>query len=119
MENKIKENEKIKNELNIKNEELNKLKIKLYDIDYANKNKVEKSFSINFMSIDQSFLYPISCNENDSIAKLEEEVYNEYPKYKEYNTFLTVNGNIIKRFKTIKENGIKKGNAILVNIIEE
>ena len=71
------------------------------------------------MSVDQSIHYPIICKDNDSIAKLEEEVYNEYPKYKEYNTFLTVNGKIIKRFKTIKENGIKKGNAIIVNVIEE
>ena len=70
------------------------------------------------MSVDQSIHYPITCSDNDSIAKLEEEVYNEYPKYKEYNTFLTVNGSPIKRFKTIKENGIKKGNAIVVNIIE-
>ena len=70
------------------------------------------------MSVDQSIHYPITCNENDSIVKLEEEVYNEYPKYKEFNTFLTVNGSPIKRFKTIKENGIKKGNAIIVNIIE-
>ena len=119
IENKIKENEKINNELKIKNEELNKLKLKLFDKYYIDNNKNEKLFSINFTSVDQSFLYPITCNENDSISKLEQEVYNEYPKYKDYNTYLTVNGNIIKRFKTVKENGIKKGNAILVNIIED
>ena len=119
IENKIKENEKINNELKIKNEELNKLKSKLFDKYYIDNNKNEKLFSINFTSVDQSFLYPITCNENDSISKLEQEVYNEYPKYKDYNTYLTVNGNIIKRFKTVKENGIKKGNAILVNIIED
>ena len=63
-------------------------------------------------------IYPIDCNNNDSIVKLEEELYNEYPKYKDYNTYLTVNGKIIKRFKTIEENGIKKCNAIMVNIYE-
>ena len=119
IENKIKENEKINNELKIKNEELNKLKLKLFDKLYIDNNNNEKLFSINFTSVDQSFLYPITCNENDPISKLEQEVYNEYPKYKDYNTYLTVNGNIIKRFKTVKENGIKKGNAILVNIIED
>ena len=114
-----KENEiiKLKNELNNKNEELKNLKSKFYD-KYVDKNKSENSFAINFMSVDQSIQYPIICNDNDSIVKLEEEVYNEYPKYKEYNTFLTVNGSPIKRFKTIKENGIQKGNAIIVNIIE-
>ena len=46
-------------------------------------------------------------------------LYNEYPKYKDYNTFLTVNGNLIKRFKTIEDNEIKKGNVIMVNIYED
>ena len=89
-------------------------------MDYKNKKRSEKSFAIKFSSVDQTiYNYPISCNDNDSISKLEEEVYNEYPKYKDYHTYLTVNGSIIKRFKTIKENGITKGNAIIVNIIEE
>ena len=69
------------------------------------------------MSGDKSILYPITCNENDSIVKLEEEVYNEYPQYKEYNTFLTVDGIQIKRFKTIKENWINKGSTIIFNKI--
>ena len=70
------------------------------------------------MSIDQEINYPINCNVNDSIVKLEEEVYNKYPKFKDYNTYLTINGNQIKRFKTFGENGIKKNNTIIVNIIE-
>ncbi len=70
------------------------------------------------MSVSHDILYPINCKNNDTIVKLEEEVYNEYPKYKEYNTYLTCNGNILKRFKNIEENGIKKGNAIIVNIYE-
>jgi hypothetical protein len=70
------------------------------------------------VSVSHDILYPIDCKNNDTIVKLEEEVYNEYPKYKEYNTYLTCNGNILKRFKTIEENGIKKGNAIIVNIYE-
>ena len=114
IENIIKENEKINNELKIKNEELNKLKLKLFDKLYIDNNKNEKLFSINFTSVDQSFLYPITCNENDSISKLEQEVYNEYPKYKDYNTYLTVNGNVIKRFKTLEENGIKNGYRVLL-----
>ena len=55
---------------------------------------------------------------NEAISRLEEELYNEYPKYKDYNTYLTCKGNILKRFKTIGENNIKKNDVILVNIIE-
>ena len=123
-ENKIKQNDneiiKLKNELNIKNEELIRLKAKIFDDkNYLySLNKNENKFAINFISVDQKILYPISCNINDSIAKLEEIVYNQYPEYKEYNTYLTVNGMQIKRFKTIKENNIKEGNAITINIYE-
>ena len=60
----------------------------------------------------------MSVKNSDLISRLEEELYNEYPEYKEYNTYLTVNGSIVKRFKTLEENKIKKGDAILVNIIE-
>ena len=117
---KLKEQELIalKNELNNKNEELKKLKIK--DINkekYSKKDGID--LAINFMLVGQDILYPIPCRFEDTIVKLEEELYNEYPKYKDYNTYLTVNGKKVKRFKTIEENGIKKGNVIKVNIYEK
>ena len=58
------------------------------------------------------------CNKKESISRLEEELYNEYPKYKEFNTYLTCKGVVLKRFKTVEENNIKKGDAIIVNIME-
>ena len=80
--------------------------------------KDEKPFAVNFLSMDQKIHYPISCKSSDLISRLEEEIYNEYEEYKDYNTFLTVNGNLVKRFRTVGENKIKKGDAILVNIYE-
>ena len=62
---------------------------------------------------------PMACKNTDTIARLEEKVYNEYPKYKDCNTYLTVNGNVIKRFKTLDENGIKNYNSIIVNTYDE
>ena len=106
----------LKNELKIKNEELNKLKFN--DNNIINSNKDGKAFAINFMSVNQEILYPLLCRSDDTIVKLEEQLYNEYPKYKDYNTYLTVNGSLVKRFKTVEENGIKKGNAVIVNIYE-
>ena len=75
-------------------------------------------FGITFRSINQDFIYPIVCNQKELISRLEEELYNEYPKYKEFNTYLTCNGIVLKRFKTVEENNIKKGDAIIVNIME-
>ena len=107
---------KLKYNLNSKIEELNKLK--------ANNNQShnmidkEKIIAINFMSVSHDKIFPIFCLKNDTLVKYEEIFYNEYPEYKEYNTYLTSNGKQIKRFKTIEENGIKQGMAIIVNIYE-
>ena len=79
----------------------------------------EKIFAILFTSTHQDIHRPISCKNTDTFVKIEEKIYNEYPKYKDYNTYLTVNGNVIKRFKTLEENGIKSGNTIIVNIYDE
>ena len=106
----------MKYKLRIVNEELSHLKSK--DGNYSDLNNNEISFAINFISENQDMLYPMTCKISDSIVKLEEQLYNEYPKYKDYNTYLTVNRKVIKRFKTIAENGIKKGNAIIVYIYE-
>ena len=113
--NKIKELEKL---INIKDNELNNLKSKLINEDSAISfiKPEEKIISLDFSSKNQEIHKPMTCKNTDIIARLEEKVYNEYPKYKDYNTFLTVNGNIIKRFKSLDENGIKDGNSIIVNI---
>jgi len=110
----------LQNNLNQKELELTQLKDKL--LSNINQIKTDSEnkygFSITFRSINQDFIYPITCNKKELISRLEEELYNEYPKYKEYNTYLTCNGVMLKRFKTVGENNIKKGDAIIVNIIE-
>ena len=114
--NNIKKNLQIlQNNLNQKEQELEQLKLELN----KSSNKYKTGFAINFISKNQEILYPIVCNEQNLISRLEEELYNEYPKYKDYNTYLTCNGIVLKRFKTIGENNIKKGDAILVNIYNE
>ena len=115
--NKEQELKSLKYKFNNINEELSQLKLKYNNT--VNQNENEITFAINFMSVDQDILYTITCKTIDTIVKLEEQLYNEFPKYKDYNTYLTVNGNLIKRFKTVEENEIKKGNAIIVNVYEE
>jgi hypothetical protein len=120
-ENKInpKQNELIllKQELNNKNEEIKRLKLNYLGNNFSNSNNSnEFTLMITFTSFDQQIYCPISCGVNDTIVKLEEKLYNKYSKYKDYNTYLTNNGNIVKRFKTIQENGIENGNIIIVNI---
>ena len=78
-----------------------------------------RAFAISFETTDYRInKHPISCRNDSIIARLEEELYNEYPEYKDYNTYLTCRGTVLKRFKTIEENGIKKSDAIIVHIYE-
>ena len=110
----------LKNNLHQKEQELSQLNNKLLSNSNQFKTYSENKtgFAITFRTINQDFIYPIVCNKKELISRLEEELYNEYPKYKEFNTYLTCNGVVLKRFKTVGENSIKKGDAIVVNIIE-
>jgi len=111
---KIKELEEL---IKSKNAEINNLKNDNNEITTIKSG--EKIIAILFTSNLQDINMPIPCKNTDTFDKIEEKIYNEYPKYKDYNTYLTVNGNVIKRFKTLEENGIKSGNTIIVNIYDE
>ena len=115
-ENEIKKIKDLEEIINLKNIEINSLKNN-NEITYIKPG--EKIIAIFFTSNGEDIQRPISCKNTDTFVKIEEQIYNEYPKYKEYNTYLTVNGNIIDRFKTLNENGIKDGNIIVVNIYDE
>ena len=110
--------EKLQNKLKENEQELYQLKNNLNSNQIKTNTENKWGFAISFRSNDQTINYPMICNAKDTISKLEEELYNEYPKYKDYNTYLTCNGIILKRFKTFGENNIKKGDAIIVNIYE-
>ena len=102
-----------------KNREINNLK------ENNDKNKItsiksgEEIIALFFTSIHEDIQKPISCKKTDIFGKIEEKIYDEYPIYKNSNSYFTVNGNVINSFKTIEKNGIKNGNTIIVNIYDE
>ena len=104
-----------------KNSEINNLRNNLINNNniITSINPGEKIFAVSFTSINQDIHRAMACKNTDTFARIEEKIYNEYPKYKDYNTYLTVNGNTIKRFKTFDENKIKDGDTIIVNIYDE
>ena len=116
-------NKSIELELNSKNiqiqnlnKELNKLYKKSSRLEYCKPG--EKIMAINIISTDHKVIHAISCKNTDIFVKLEEELYEEYPEYKEVNTYFTSGGNTIKRFKSIEQNNIKNHDKILLNIYE-
>ena len=137
-----KENSSLKNELTIKNEDINKYKEELNNLknlliikdntinDLNNKisnlniNNNTQNVNINdiktilFKSVDHKVDIGFSCQDSDIFVRIEEKLYNEYPDYKDLNTYFTVNGLAIKRFRTIKENNLKNFDKIILNVYE-
>jgi predicted RNase H-like nuclease (RuvC/YqgF family) len=94
----------------IKNLKLNSGKKKLIDID--------EMLVIQFKSIDQKVDMSYACQKDDIFVRIEEKLYNDYPQFKDLNTYFTVNGRIVKRFRSMLENGIRNNDKILLNIYE-
>ena len=104
------ENQRLKNEINKLKSEFNNNKKILVD-----KNEM---LTIQIKSIDQTVDKAYTCQKNDIFVRIEEELYNDYPQYKDLNTYFTVNGRIVKRFRSMLENNIRKNDKILLNIYE-
>ena len=114
------ENKNLKSKNFDLNNSLNKSKEtpKIYDSNFNAENG-EKLLAINFMSADHSFIKPIICKNTETLAMIEQKIYNICPKYKEINTYLTFNGEELKRFKTLSENNINDNVTIYINICQK
>ena len=95
---------KLKNEIDIKNKEINELKVKLsrYPFDLY---EGEKIISIIVSSIDEDIISSIICKNIDKFSEIEERFYELYSEYKGDNYFM-VNGNMIDKNKNLMENCI-------------
>ena len=71
--------------------------------------------SIVFISISQNVNYSMMCKNTDTIHKLEEELYKEYPNLTEGDNYFLCKGTVVNKFKKFEELNIKNGDAILIN----
>ena len=78
----------------------------------------EKLISVIFPSVNQEIHCSIICKNNDQFYKLEEQLYNEYPNYRNVENYFVVNGNKINRFKNLIENKIKNNDIITLITID-
>ena len=118
--------EKIKllqNEINKKNTETQNHKSNNNNIDdgitsITSIKPGEKVISINFVSMGIQEINNCSlvCKNTDLFVRIEERLYEEYPEFKDYETFFEVRTNRIKRFKTLDENKIKNKDVISIFI---
>ena len=109
-------NLEIQNLINYYNNELKKLSQSTSRLEFCKTG--EKIMAIHFISTDGKVNLALPCKNTDIFVRLEEKLYNEYPEYKDVNTYFTVNGFVIKRFKSIQENKLKNRDKIILNIYE-
>ena len=80
---------------------------------------MDEIVSVLIQSIDQKVNIPLFIPKSELFVRLEEQLYEEYPEYKDVdNIYFTFNGRKIKRFRSIEENNLKNKDKILLNIYE-
>ena len=103
------------NEINRLNKEINKYKsIIPFEI-----KEGEELLPIIFYSTDQKLHYSFICKNTEKFSEVESRLYELYPQYEDGENCFYVNGNKIKRTKTLKENKIKYSDVIMVLPIDE
>ena len=111
-------NDSLLNALLNKDKEIEELKLKLSRYPFELKDG-EKLMTINFKSLDQKLeCYSIICKESDLFCNVEKELYENNKDYYETVNYFTVNGNKIMNLKSLKENGIKNNDIVIINLLD-
>ena len=84
-----------------------------------NMNNFQNNFILNFSIQDSQENYSIQCNKNDIFAKIEEKLYERFPRLRETDNFFLFKGRKILRFKTIAENEIENDSPILLIVFSD
>ena len=86
---------------------------------YNNFSEGEKLLLIKFSSLNQDFLeYNIIAKNTDLFSKVENYLYEHFPKYKNTENFFLYNGRTIETGLTLEENKIKNNSQISIGINE-
>ena len=79
----------------------------------------EKLISVIFQSEKEDVLCSIICKDTDVFVNVECSLYNKYPKFLETEQYFLVKGKKVNKYKTLKENGIKDSDIILLYQINQ
>lgn len=118
LERKIKELQKLINNINDKKIKDLEDEIKLFRKFY-NFLPEEKLLSIKVISVDQQIDYDIISKNTELFSKIEGDLYNKYENYRFTENYFLVNGNKINRHLNLKENNIRNNDTLTLCIMEE
>ena len=114
----VEKNKELEKLLEEKNKEINDYIFKLSN---SNNNEQlisfkpgDKIIAVLFMTQGNQDItyYAMPCKTSDLFVRLEERLYHDFPKYRNYETFFMVNARRIFRFKSLEENQIKNNDII-------
>ena len=107
------ENNKIKYQLVLKENEIKDLKDKIQNNAIEDKKVNYKDIMvITFVSMDSTVQCGIKCLPTDTFAEVEEKLYKRYDNLRDTNNMFTANAKPVLRFKKIFENNIKDGDIL-------
>ena len=108
------ENVILKYQLNIKDNEINQLKLKIQNNIKNDRPKydINDIMVLTFISQDSSVYEGVKCLSTDIFAEVEEKLYKKYDNLRNTNNMFTANAKPVLRFKKLCENGIKDGDKI-------
>ena len=100
--------------IKMKDSQINNLTTQLNIIGTSGKKLVDfdNIMVVNFISSDQSVNCGIKCLKTDTLAEVEEKLYQRYEEFRETNNNFLANGRLLLRFKKLCENGIKDGDKL-------
>ena len=75
----------------------------------------EELMSVIFISTDQIIHYSVICKNTDQFTKIETQLYNEFPRYKDIENVFVVSGRKINKYNSLKDNNIKNNDIIQLN----
>ena len=112
------ENNVLRYQLSIKDNEINELKNKISK--YEPTLKPDDVLIVYFRPADESisFNQAIKCFKSETFAEVEEKLYKKRNELRETNNNFTANATPVLRFKTIAENRIKDEDIIILYKIE-
>ena len=114
--NKLKEeNQSLKNKIKTLDYKIKEMEFKNNEEYNISKFKPgDKIISFIISSLDQRINRSFACKNTDIFVDVEKKLYDNYPEFKDIDTYFLCNGNKIKRFRTIEENGIIDGQSIII-----
>ena len=75
--------------------------------------------SVIISTEDKNTQYSIICKNTDKFSRIEEKFYENFPEFGKTENSFNANGNKIKKYQTLDENGVKNGDLIIFKKVED